>query len=167
MFDLSEFTREREAEPAPRRTVIVLGVAGCLMLGGFVYFFRVLLAFKTSILNNATAVLAPYPAGVIIYAIIPLFAGLYYLALEQFRLQTGLSLLKTPQGLGASVGVALLLLLASTLPGKLLRQFDDHFATSHGFIRCASPFDPDHVHVYAMQSYVAAFGCPTVTLPQD
>jgi hypothetical protein len=154
------------AAQAPRWMFsITLATMIGILLGAF-YFIHVTLAFKTSIIANETSVPGPYPSFAVVFVLIPAFCGPFYFLMDYLGVRTGIHPFTTPQGIGATITIGLILFLVSFLPVSVIRHKDNAFANQHGYIRCASPFDPQRVHVYALQSYVNAYGCPTVAVPQ-
>ena len=150
----------------PRRLLIILAVMAFGILAGCFYFFHAMLGFTAAISSNATAVYRPYPNTVVIYAVLPAFFGLFYVALDHFKAKTGLLLLLSPPGIAVGVLLALVLVMLTGLPGHFIKHKVNAFAAAHGYVKCSYQFDPDHLHIYALQSYVAAYGCPTAPTPQ-
>lgn len=151
---------------APRWMLsILLATTIGILLGGM-YFIHVTVAFKSAIIANETSVAGPYPSFAVIFVLIPAFCGPFYFLMDYLGLKTGINPFTTPQGIGASITIGLILILVSLLPVSVMRHKDNTFANQHGYIRCASPFDPQRVHVFALQAYVNEYGCPTVGIPQ-
>jgi hypothetical protein len=146
----------------PIAIVTLLGI-----LGGGWYFIATTLAFKTGILANQTSVLGPYPNFAVIFVIIPAFCGPFYFLMDYLDIRTGISPFTSLKGLAATFAIGIILLALSFLPVTLIRHKDNVFATEHGYGFCSSPFDPQHVHVYALRDYVDTYGCPTVNLQQQ
>lgn len=151
--------------PAPRWLRSALGLLTLLLAAGGIYFIHVLLAFKAEVESDITAIYGPYPNVAIIFVIFPAWAALCYFLYEALRLGTGRSLRAAPRAMAAGAGCAVLLLIAGLGLIPMMRHHDNHFARLHGYIRCASPFDPAHVRIYALKTYTDAYGCPTVSLP--
>jgi hypothetical protein len=154
------------AAEAPRWMLpVLLAILVCLLLGG-VYFIHAMLAFKDAIEANITAIYGPYPPFAAFFVIIPAYCGVFYFLLDFLRLKTGAAPFSTLRGSAICLGAALVLLALIYPPMALIRHNDNEFALGHGYIRCASLFDPHHTRVYALRSYVDLYGCPTVTMPQ-
>lgn len=151
----------------PPRWMIPIFIATVIgiLLGG-VYFISTMLAFKNAMVANETSVLGPYPSFAVVFVIIPAFCGPFYFLMDYLGGRTGIPPFTTPLGLAATAGIGALLVLLSFLPVSVIRHTDNEFASQHGYTYCSSLFDPQRVHIYALQSYVAAYGCPTVAPPQ-
>lgn len=148
-----------------RLTITILSVlAAAVLLGGW-YFIHTMLRFKTSALLTQTAILGPYPNEVVIYVTIPILGVLLYVFLDYFKIKTGLHPFKTPQGIGVTVLAFSLFWAISGLPGTLIKHETNAFAAAHGYEKCSSLFDPQHIRVYALSSYVESYGCPTAAPP--
>ena len=150
----------------PRRAATILGLMVAAIIAGGVYFFRAMLDFAAAVNANVTSIPGPYPNTLIIYVVIPAFLGLFFVTLDYFKARTGLLRLDSPPGIAAGVGLALVLYLLSGIPGALIKHRVNDFAAAHGYAKCSNQFDPAHAHVYALQSYVAVYGCPTWPAPQ-
>lgn len=163
-FDFSSLRNSgNEApEPAPR-WMLPVGIATLIFmaLGGF-YFIHTTLSFQNTINANYTSAEGPYPNGAVIFAVFPVLAGLLYFALDYFRIKTNIDPFTTPRGLAVTVAGVCAVLLLSHLLALLIRHQDNVYAAQHGYEWCYSAFDPSHKHVYALQSYITAYGCPTV-----
>ena len=144
-----------------RRLITILAAMAFGILAGCFYFFHAMLVFTAAISSNATAVYGPYPNTMVIFAVIPAFAGLFYVLLDYFKAKTGLLRLSSPPGIAVAIGLAMLLYLLGGIPGHSIKHKVDEFAAAHGYVKCSNQFDPAHQRIYALQSYVAAYGCPT------
>ena len=150
-----------DAEPADKRRLVILAaLLGFGILAGIFYFFHAMLAFTAAISANTTAVYGPYPNTAVSYAVLPACAGLFCVLLDYFKSATGLNRLASPPGLAVGLALAALLFMLGSLPGHAIKHKINAFAAAHGYVKCANPFDPAHQRVYALQSYVAAYGCP-------
>jgi hypothetical protein len=167
-FSLDELRGGDEpyATQTPRWMVPALIATTIGILLGGLYFIHVTVSFKSSIIANETSVAGPYPSFAVIFLVIPVFCGLFFFLVDYAGLKTGKSPFTTLQGIGISIAIGLILFLVSFLPVSVIRHKDNSFANQHGYVKCSSPFDPQHVHVYALQGYVNAYGCPTVSAPQ-
>jgi hypothetical protein len=145
--------------------VFIATIAG-ILLGG-VYFIATMLAFKTAILANETSVPGPYPSFAVIFVIIPAFCGPFYFLMDYLGGKTGISPFTSIKGIAATIIIGALLLELSFLPAAVIRYKDNSFASQHGYTYCASVFDPQRVHIYALASYAAVYGCPTAAPPQQ
>ncbi len=157
---------EQSTTQAPRWMLpIFIATITFILLGG-VYFISTMLAFKAAMVGNETSVPGPYPSFAVVFVIIPAFCGPFYFLMDYLGGRTGIPPFTSPQGLAATALIGVLLVLLSCLPVSLMRHTDNNFASQHGYTYCSSVFDPQRVHIYALQSYVAAYGCPTVAPPQ-
>jgi hypothetical protein len=144
---------------------VAIGCAALMLLGGF-YFIHVTLSFQHAIASNLTSVEGPYPSSAVAFVAFPVLCGLAYFLLDYARVRTGIDPFTTPLGWAMTAGAFLLLLLVLQLPSMIIRHTDNQFAAQHGYEWCSSPFDPSRQHIYALQSYVTSYGCPTVAPPQ-
>jgi hypothetical protein len=156
-------------EPAapPRAAITALAATLAAVLLGTLYFVHNTLAFRNAILTNTTSVAGPYPNTAVIFVIIPALCGAFYFLLDYIGIKTGVSPFKTAEGIAGSVILGIALLALSLVPAAMLRHQDNAFALEHGYVRCSSLFDPARQRVYAMRSYVDAYGCPTAAPPQE
>lgn len=136
------------------------------LLAGGIYFVHATLAFKAAVNANVTTIYGPYPPFALVFVIVPVIFGILYFVLDYFHFKTGVPAYASPRGIAILLAVFAVLAALSYLPVSLIRHGDNGFARAHGYVRCASPFDPQHVRVYAEKTYVDMYGCPTVTLPQ-
>lgn len=150
----------------PRGTIpaFIATITG-ILLGGW-YFIHSMLAFKTAMLADQTSVPGPYPNFAVSFVILPALCGGFYFLMDYLGQRTGIPPFTSPKGLAASILIGILFLLASRLPAAVIRHADNNLAAQRGYTYCTSLFDPQRVHIYALQSYVAAYGCPTVAPPQ-
>ena len=150
-----------------RRTISILSLTTLgVLLGGY-YFFYVLLNFKNAIVANATEVPGPYPNAAVIYLVIPVLFGVFYVLMDYLQINTGINPYRSPRGIAIAIATVILLWAVSGVPGDVIKHVTNRFTAQHGFAMCSSPFDPQHLHVYALQTYTAAYGCPTVPPPQQ
>ncbi len=154
------------AETRPRWLLPAGAACAVFMLLGGGYFFHVMLGFQKAIQASATSLEGPYPSSAVLFFVLPLFCAMGYFLLDYLRLKTGIALFTTPKGLAIVVGVTVFMLLLLQIPGALIHHMDDAFAAQHGYAWCSSPFDPARQHVYALQSYISSYGCPTFSLRQ-
>lgn len=151
---------------APRWMFPILIATALGILAGAIYYIIITLDFKNAISANQTSVLGPYPSYAVIFVIIPAFCGPFYILMDYLGARTGIPPFTSVKGLAATALIGLVLVYLSFLPVKVIRHKDNVFAGQHGYTYCSSVFDPQRVHVYALASYVAAYGCPTVA-PQQ
>ena len=152
-----------DAPEAAPRWMLPVGIATLIfmVLGGY-FFIHTTLSFQGTINASYTSVEGPYPNEAVIYAVFPVLAGLLYFALDYFRIKTNINPFTTPRGLAVTVAGVCVVLLLCHLLALLIRHADNVYAAQHGYEWCYSAFDPSHRHVYALQSYITAYGCPTV-----
>ncbi len=152
----------RSTIQAPRGMVPVFIVTIIGILLGAVYFISTMLAFKNAMVSNQTSVLGPYPSFAVAFVIIPAFFGPFYFLMDYLGARTGIPPFTSPKGIAATLIIGVLLVQLVRLPVAVIRHTDNSFASQHGYSYCSNVFDPQHLHIYALQSYIAAYGCPTI-----
>jgi len=150
----------------PRWMIPILIATFLGILLGAIYFIHVTLAFKTAVMLNVTDIFGPYPDFAVIFVMIPAFCGPFYFLIDYLRIKTNINPYTSPQGIAGTIVLFLVLGSLSLLPVSLIRHHSSAFARAHGYVRCSSPFDPQHIRVFALKSYVDTYGCPTYTVPQ-
>jgi len=147
---------------APRGMIPVFIVTIIGILLGAVYFINTMLAFKNAMLGNQTSVLGPYPSYAVAFVIIPALLGPFYFLMDYLGGRTGVPPFTSIKGIAATLIIGVLLLQLVRLPVAVIRHTDNNFASQHGYSYCSNVFDPQRLHIYALQSYIAAYGCPTI-----
>lgn len=155
---------EEGAPPSRRMIAILIAIMLTLVLG-CLYFVHVTLAFKSAIEANITAVYGPYPPFAVVFAVIPAYCGIIYFLLDFIRFKSGVGPFTSPRGIAVSVAGGIFLAALCYLPILLVKHNEISFATGHGYTLCSSLFDPHHIQIYALKTYVDAYGCPSAAPP--
>ena len=165
-LDFASLRGEPAVAEYPPWMLPILAATFLGILLGAIYFIHVTLAFRNAIISNVTDIFGPYPDYAVIFVMIPAFFGPFYFLIDYLRIKTNIHPYKTPQGIAGTLLLGLVLGTLALLPVTVIRHNTNAFATAHGYVKCSSPFDPAHVKVYAIKSYVDTYGCPTYTVGQ-
>lgn len=167
--DALDFASLRGGPAPPENPPFMIPIAIVTFLGilaGAWYFIDITMGFKNAVLLNVTDIYGPYPDFAVIFVMIPAFCGPFYFLIDYLRVKTDIPY-NDPRGIAGILLLFVVLGTLAALPVSLIRHHTSGFALAHGYVRCSSPFDPQHIRVFALRSYVNTYGCPTYTVGQS